>query len=121
VLVVDDDPMQAEYAAALIARRDPRVQTQLAHDGFDAGAKLESFRPHAIVLDLMMPGMDGVEVCRRVRERRALDHIRIVAVTGHPTPEIVARVLQAGANVCLAKPYDDEQLLTELGLPRQAP
>ncbi|MGH8310401.1 MAG: response regulator [Steroidobacteraceae bacterium] len=120
VLIVDDDPQFGLYLAELIALRDPDIAIELARDGFEAGIKTESFRPHAIVLDVMMPGIDGFEVCRLLRSRAALDHIRIVAVTGSHTPEIAARIISAGANVCLPKPIDAQRLLRELGLePRE--
>jgi CheY-like chemotaxis protein len=79
--------------------------------------KVESFRPHALLLDLMMPGMDGFEVCRRLRARPTLNHVRIVAMTGFPSPDNVERIMAAGADACLPKPLDTERLLAELGLP----
>jgi excisionase family DNA binding protein len=119
ILIVDDDPNVGRLIAGLIQERDARVETEIARDGFEAGVKVESFRPHALVLDLMMPGMDGFEVCRRLRARPTLNHIRIVAVTGFASPENVDRVLAAGADACLPKPLDSERLLLELGLTAQ--
>ena len=119
VLVVDDDPQICRSIADLIRRLAPQVETEIARDGFEAGAKVESFRPHALVLDLMMPGMDGFEVCRKLRERPTLNHIRIVAITGFPSQENVDRVLAAGADACLPKPLDTERLVAELGLAAQ--
>jgi excisionase family DNA binding protein len=116
VLIVDDDPNVGRLIVELIQGRDDHVETEIAHDGFEAGVMVESFRPHALVLDLMMPGMDGFEVCRRLRARSTLNHIRIVAVTGFPSTENVDRILEAGADACLPKPIDAEKLLTELGL-----
>jgi excisionase family DNA binding protein len=119
ILIVDDDPNVSRLIAGLIQERDARVETEIANDGFEAGVKVESFRPHALVLDLMMPGMDGFEVCRRLRARPTLNHIRIVAITGFPSPENVDRILAAGADACLPKPLDSERLLLELGLTAQ--
>src|SRR5271168_4799111 len=107
ILIVDDDP----NVTRLIEERDEDVETEVARDCFDAGVKVESFRPHALVLDLMMPGIDGSEVCRRLRARPTLNHIRIVAVTGFPSTENVDRILAAGADACLPKPLDAERLL----------
>ncbi len=98
ILIVDDDPTVSRLTADLIQERDANVEIEVARDGFEAGVKVESFRPHALVLDLMMPGMDGFEVCRRLRARPTLNHIRIVAVTGFPSPENVERILAAGAD-----------------------
>jgi len=116
VLIVDDDTQVSRMVGELIRVRAPDVSFEIANDGFEAGVKVEAFRPHALVLDLMMPGMDGFEVCRRLRSRQTLSHIRIIAMTGSHTDENVARILQAGANVCLPKPFDSEALLTALNL-----
>ncbi|HKT75045.1 MAG TPA: response regulator [Steroidobacteraceae bacterium] len=116
VLIVDDDPQVGQFIAELIRLRDPQIETELARDGFEAGSKVESFRPHALVLDLMMPGIDGFEVCRRLRSRPTLSHIRIIAMTGFASPENVERILAAGADACLPKPLEAERLLAELGL-----
>lgn len=116
VLIVDDDTQVSRLVSDTIRAHAPDVTIEVANDGFEAGAKVEAFRPHALVLDLMMPGMDGFEVCKRLRARPTLNHIRIVAMTGEHTTENVSRILQAGANVCLAKPFDSEELLGALGL-----
>jgi excisionase family DNA binding protein len=116
VLIVDDDTQLALYVAELIKARDPRIAIEVASDGFEAGTKVESFRPHALLLDLMMPGMDGFEVCRHLRSRPTLNHVRIVAMTGFPSQENVERIMAAGADACLPKPLDPERLLAELGL-----
>lgn len=118
VLIVDDDSQVRNFLAELLRVRAPEVETELAIDGFDAGTKVEAFRPHALILDLRMPGMDGFEVCKRLRARPTLNHIRIVAVTGQHTPDNVNRILEAGADACLAKPIDAERLLDSLGLGR---
>jgi excisionase family DNA binding protein len=120
ILIVDDDVNLSRLLQEVIQRRDANVKTEIARDGFEAGVKVESFRPHALVLDLMMPGIDGFEVCRRLRARPTLSHIRIVAVTGFASPENVDRILAAGADACLEKPIDSERLLEELGLAQKA-
>src|SRR5262249_3443906 len=116
VLIVEYDPQIGRLISELIRSRDSGVETEIAHDGFEAGSKVESFRPHALVLDLMMPGMDGFEVCRRLRARPTLNHIRIIAMTSFPSAENVERILEAGADACLVKPLNSERLLRELGL-----
>lgn len=116
VLIVDDDVQLGMFLAEIIKGRDPKIAIEVARDGFEAGVKVESFRPHALLLDLMMPGMDGFEVCRRLRARPTLNHVRIVAMTGFPSPENVERIMTAGADACLPKPLDTERLLAELGL-----
>ena len=116
VLIVDDDIQLGLSVAETIGLRDPQIAIEIACDGFEAGAKVESFRPHVLLLDLMMPGIDGFEVCRRLRARPTLSHVRIVAMTGYPSSENIERIMRAGADACLPKPLDPERLLAELGL-----
>ena len=116
VLIVDDNGEVGLFVSDMIRARDPKIAIEIARDGFEAGAKVESFRPHALLLDVMMPGMDGFEICRRLRARPTLNHVRIVAMTGFPSPENVERIMSAGADACLLKPLDAERLLAELGL-----
>jgi CheY-like chemotaxis protein len=73
-----------------------------------------------MLLDLMMPGMDGFEVCSRLKADNATKNIRVVAMTGYPSDENVNRILAAGAECCLAKPLDREKLLAVLGLSSSA-
>ena len=100
----------------MIRARDTQIAVEIARDGFEAGVKVESFRPHALLLDLMMPGMDGFEVCRRLRARPTLNHLRIIAMMGFPSTQNVERIMSAGADACLPKPLDPERLLAALGL-----
>lgn len=114
VLIVDDDIQLGLFIEEMIRSRDPGIAIEIAHDGFEAGAKVESFRPHVLLLDLMMPGIDGFQVCRRLRARPTLNHVRIVAMTGFFSAQNVERIMTAGADACLPKPLDSERLLAEL-------
>jgi excisionase family DNA binding protein len=121
VLIVEEDAKLGRFISELILSRDPLVDIQIARDGFEAGVKMESFRPHALVLNLMMPGIDGVEVCRRLRARPTLNPVRIVAMTGFSSGEHVQRIMAAGADACLPKPLDSEGLLAALGFDSRGP
>lgn len=113
VLIVDDDMPLTRYLSALLDERGG-VITALAHDGFTAGQMLHTFRPDLLLLDLMMPGVDGFQVCQQIREQPATRDIRVIAMTGYPTAENVARALDAGAEACLPKPLDEARLLALL-------
>ena len=116
VLVVDDNRAFARYLADLLANQVTSIETETAHDGFDAGRKVLQFSPDIVLLDLKMPGMDGFSVCQQLKQDDATKHIRIVAMTGYFTPDNEAKILQAGAEACLAKPFDKHVLLKVLGL-----
>lgn len=119
VLVVDDERPVANYLAEFLNAHGAR--TAIAYDGFDAGRKIHTFAPDFILLDLMMPGLDGFEVCAQVKADPATCDIRIVAMTGVYTREYSLQVTAAGAEHCLAKPLDHDRLLQILGLPAQPP
>ena len=114
ILLVDDEqPIQTLLSFPL--QRDGYEVVQAA-DGAEALARFDEQIFDLVVLDVMLPRMDGFEVCRRLRERPTLNHVRIVAMTGFPSAENVERIMSAGADACLPKPLDPERLLVELGL-----
>ena len=113
VLVVDDDEDVREgLSFALGAGRGWEVRT--AADGFEAGYQLARFRPHLVLLDLAMPGMDGFSVCRRLRQAAEGRDLKIVILTGYGSPENGERSLLYGADLFLRKPVDFDRLLAHL-------
>ena len=78
VAIVDDDALHVKSLERMLQTLAPRVEIRTAADGFAAGALLYSFRPHLVLLDLVMPGLDGFEVCRRVRADPDFEGVGIV-------------------------------------------
>jgi len=109
VLIVDDDAKVQKIIARLITQGG--YHFEIASDGFEAGVKVMEFKPGLVILDLIMPGMDGFEVCRRIKNNPSTAHIKILAVTGYDTPENRTRIMAAGADRYLAKPFDLKALL----------
>ncbi|NJN52015.1 MAG: response regulator [Gammaproteobacteria bacterium] len=116
VLVVDDDRQFNGMLVAMFALRAPQAVVETAFDGFEAGRTVQRFAPNVVVLDIMMPGIDGVEVCRAVKSDPATAGALVVAMTGHHTIELEQRVLAAGAATLLKKPFHMDELLTACGL-----
>lgn len=110
VLVVDDEPQVVEFARKAMKRIDPEIEVAAAADGFEAGRKVESFRPDLVILDIFLPGIDGFRVCRDIRQSEAADHVRILAISGQDSPELRKRILECGADDFLGKPLDLESL-----------
>jgi DNA-binding response OmpR family regulator len=110
ILIVDDEPETVEILLRTLQRLD-HVELATASDGFVAGLQLATFKPHLLVLDLMMPQIDGFEVCRIVRRSPASAYAKILVVTAFGDHENIKRALQAGANDFMHKPID----LLELG------
>lgn len=117
ILIVDDDPFISAVLQEFLCSQGDSVAVDVAGDGFAAGQKLVTFKPGIILLDLMMPGLDGFEVCRKIKGDPATAQIRVIAMTGYPSQENIQRILSAGAEVCLLKPVDTSQLLTAISLP----
>ena len=116
VLVVDDNDDYARYVTDLMRKVDDSITSDVAHDGFEAGRLLIEFRPQIVILDLMMPGLDGFEVCRNIKQSLSTSKIRVIAMTGFHSPENEERILAAGAEACLAKPIDKNHLFSLLGV-----
>ncbi|HEX4611240.1 MAG TPA: response regulator, partial [Urbifossiella sp.] len=109
VLVVDDDPDAAESTATLLdlAGFDARTATT----GEDALRQAEDAPPNAVFLDLMMPGMDGYELARRLREQVPGRRPFLVAVSGCALPDDHRRSADAGLDLHLAKPVEPAVLV----------
>lgn len=116
VLIVDDDEQVASYLLELFQTLGDDVVADVAHDGFNAGHKVFSFRPDVVLLDLMMPGMDGFEVCKQLKSDPATSDIRVIAMTGYPTPENINKIVSMGAETCFGKPFSNQELLKVVGV-----
>lgn len=110
VAIVDDDRLHVQMLSRMLTETYPGITVETAADGFAAGAMLFSFKPNLIFLDLVMPGMDGFEVCRRIRADSAFDNVGIVIVTGHLTEAWRQRLEELGADECLVKPFRPRDL-----------
>jgi excisionase family DNA binding protein len=104
VLIVDDDPAIVQMLTKFFGKiGDYEVAT--AEDGFDAGIQMAAFRPNLVLLDLMMPTLDGFTVCRKIKSAPATRDIRVLVITGYPTDANIEKALECGADDCLAKPF----------------
>jgi excisionase family DNA binding protein len=110
ILIVDDDRQLSGFLVELLKDLPDPVQTEVANDGFEAGQKILAFRPHTVLLDLMMPGIKGFEVCRKIKSNPATADTRVVVMSGFHSAENEAQALAAGAEACLAKPLDKMRL-----------
>lgn len=109
VLIVDDDQSfvrLAEHAFSDTARYEVRS----AATGYDAGLATEAFRPHVMLLDLMLPDINGVLVCSRLRQREDFKDTRVLCVSGSEEQADFDRVMAAGANGYLRKPVTSNDL-----------
>ena len=107
ILIVEDKPEVARWE---MRHLDAGYAFYFAADGVQALQKAEEIVPDLIITDVMMPVMDGLEFCRKVRSAELLSHIPLIMVTAKAEHEDRLRGLEAGADAYLEKPYDDKEL-----------
>lgn len=110
VLIVDDDEDLVELMQDVF-ERDGRFDIRTANNGFDAGMLVKEFRPDLVILDVMLPDINGREVCQRVRSDRTLDEVKIVCVSGMVEMDKVDDLRTAGADDFLQKPFEADKLV----------
>jgi excisionase family DNA binding protein len=120
ILIVEDDDQVAGFLYEFLHGRSGLEAVEIAESGFEAGRKVQSFKPSLVLLDLMMPGMDGFAVCKNLKADPATRSIRVLAMTGYPTADNIERIMDAGAEVCLSKPIDTARLMELLQLTDQS-
>ena len=112
ILIVDDMPANTRLLEAKLTAE--YYQTETAHDGFEALAAAANWQPDMILLDVMMPGMDGFECCRRLKADPATRHIPVVMVTALGQPSERLQGLEAGADDFLTKPVESDTLMARV-------
>lgn len=110
VLIVDDEVTVRDGLREVLTQYSERLDIYTAADGFEAGALLEGLKPDLVILDLIMPGLDGFKVCQRIRKSPEMRRTKILVLTGFPTEQNIAKVTEMGADHCLAKPIDKKAL-----------
>jgi phosphoribosyl 1,2-cyclic phosphodiesterase/CheY-like chemotaxis protein len=108
ILVIEDDEALNEYAVRALKKADYEVER--AYDGQEGIEKALAFKPDCVVVDLMMPGMHGIEVCERLRREETTANVRILVASAKGYQQDVDAATHAGADAYLRKPYRTEAL-----------
>jgi two-component system OmpR family response regulator len=108
VLLVDDNADSTEPLSLLLQAKGH--ETRVAVEGAEAISVADDFHPHCVVLDLGLPGMDGYEVARRLRQRPYGDALILVALTGWAGKDVRVKAAEAGFDYHLVKPVNWEEL-----------
>lgn len=108
ILAVDDNPLNLEILKEIIG---DRFRLSCVTSGVDALRVAKEVQPDIVLLDVMMPGMDGLTTCRELRRIQELQHSRIVMVSAKALPSERQAGLAAGANEYISKPFDESELL----------
>ncbi len=112
ILVCDDDPLLVDIVKFRLASRGYEVD--VASDGGDALERIRARRPDAVVLDYMMPVMDGVALLRRLRENPETRQIPVIMLSARKQEADVVGALELGASDYMVKPFSPEELVVRL-------
>jgi excisionase family DNA binding protein len=113
VLVVDDDPQIIEILVESL-RQDGRFEVRTAQTGYDAGVLTQQFQPDVVLLDYLLPDINGNVVCRTIRQNEQLASIKILIISGMASQADVDRLLEAGADDFIKKPFNIENVLQRI-------
>jgi excisionase family DNA binding protein len=111
LLIIEDDEQLRNFLLELFSDREGVAAVDAAGSAFEAGRKVESLSPDIILLDLMLPGIDGISLCKQLKGDAETRDIRVIAMTGYYTTENVNQILAAGAETCFSKPLDIPKVL----------
>jgi DNA-binding response OmpR family regulator len=112
VLIADDEPNIVTALEFLLKRAGYDVRA--AANGEEALALVESYAPDLVLIDIMMPGKSGYEVCQRMRERPEWRHIKIVMVTAKGREAEVSKGMSLGADLYVTKPFSTQELIAAI-------
>ncbi len=113
VLIVDDDMEIVELLVDVLTR-DGRFEVRTATSGYDAGLATQQFRPDLILLDYMLPDVNGNVVCQTIRKNPEFENTRIIIVSGVIKQDEIDQLLRAGAQEFLHKPFNVSELLEKV-------
>ena len=114
ILIVDDESDAVDTLRRLLRTSDFEIEE--ACDGFEAGRKVESFKPDIMLLDLKMPGISGYDVLREIKKNEHTRDIKVIILSGYIDPGQEEALIKAGAQGVLEKPIDRAKLISLIGL-----
>lgn len=113
ILIVDDDKGVVEALKRVLAL-ERRYDIETAYEGFEAGKKFVEYKPDLVILDLNMPGLNGYDVCAKIRSDEKNDDVKILVISGAVGHEEIKRTMSLGADDYLVKPFENQELKTKI-------
>jgi len=114
ILVVDDDPIIVETLVQSLEEDDHDYELISAADGFEAGLQISHFKPHLLILDIMMPDIKGYEVCQKIKSNPDTCDTKIIVLSAYLDEERFKIMKEHGADVCFSKPLPLSRLKQEV-------
>lgn len=113
ILVVEDD-RSIQMVLELVLSRMAKCQVVTASEGLQGWAMIQEQKPDLVLLDLMLPGIDGFEICQRAKTDETTKHIPIIFLTAQPQPSAIAKAMALGAVGYIIKPFDPVKLIEQI-------
>ncbi len=117
LLIIDDEKPVLDGLKRAFKPYSAQVDVTTTTSGVEALLLVAEQKPHGMLVDLNMPDLDGLEVCRRIRIRKPLEAVKLITMTARLSPELVDQSMQAGAVACLPKPIDVQQVMALFKIP----
>jgi len=114
ILIVDDDPIIVETLVMALEEEEHDYEIISAADGFEAGLQVNHFRPHLVILDIMMPDIKGYDVCKRIKENEETRDTKIIVLSAYLDDEKFKKMKEYGADLCFSKPLPLSKLKEEV-------
>ncbi len=114
ILVVDDDKIIVETIVQALEEDEFGYEMISASDGFEAGLQVSHFKPDLLILDIMMPDINGYEVCQKIKSNPETKNIKIIVLSAYLDDEAFKKMKEFGADACFSKPLPLEQLKFEV-------
>jgi len=106
VMIVDDETDILDMLEELLKSGEDEISVVRAQSGVAALLMIGEYKPDLLIVDMMMPGMNGIDVCQKLRASPSTQNIKIVAISGDHNPVLKERILNAGADLFFTKPLD---------------
>jgi excisionase family DNA binding protein len=113
ILIVDDDVEIVELLVDVL-ERDGRFETKTASSGYEAGMVTQQFRPELILLDYMLPDVNGNVVCQTIKRNPEFENIKIIIISGVVKQDEITQLLKSGAEDFIKKPFDIDELIGKI-------
>jgi len=114
ILIVDDDAIIVETIVQALEEEEYDYEIISASDGFEAGLQVNHFRPHLLILDIMMPDIKGYDVCKKIKTNEDTKDIKIMVLSAYLDDEKFKKMKEYGADLCFSKPLPLPQLKKEV-------
>jgi excisionase family DNA binding protein len=114
ILIVDDDKIIVETLVLALEEDEHGYEVLSASDGFEAGLQVSHFKPDLVVLDIMMPDINGYEVCKRIKCSPESKHTKVIVLSAYLDEENFNRMKEYGADACFSKPLPIPDLKKEV-------